>query len=235
MARDKENRQKNCSTSDEYCLVNEIEPWMQEEIPADFADNGFFRIVLFYVLHSPCKKGSYSRTDLGWYQWKNPWYSERFKELLDSTARFDETTFLHCDSKAGFRGTWLGSKFNDSFWYNRDIEFAVFSYAGESNPHLDLLHHIRNSLAHGRFTAKKIKMTSDYMVYFEDVDEVSETYRVTARIALKKSTLTQWIDIFECKTEAAKEVCQDLLKKNSKNGKRSATPASTSSRPTRRS
>lgn len=91
-------------------------------------------------------------------------------------------------------------------------EFAVFTNAGESNKHLDLLHHIRNSFAHGRFTAKKIPRKDDYMILMEDVNETCGCCKVTARIAIKKSTLLKWIDIFECKDEKAQNLQQELSK-----------------------
>lgn len=221
--------------SDDYITVEEDAYWLFNEIPQDFADKHFFRIVLFYVLHSPCKKGSFTRVDLEKeYNWKNPWYSDRFKELLNTVVGFNNNTFLFSESKKAFREMWERCDFNDVFWINQAKEFAVFSHVGESNPHLDLLHHIRNCLAHGRFTARRINKSTDYYIYMEDVDEVSRELRVTARIAFKKSSLLKWIDIFECRTEEAKELCRDLLLTNNKNGKQNATPASTSSLPTRK-
>lgn len=209
----KSNRKKQNDSLDEYIVVGDMEPWLQHNIPSGFCDPAFLQIVLFYVIKSPCKKGSFSRIDLEeQYQWKNPWYSERFKKLLNDVPQFTEKSFIPIEAQKHFKATWDTAGFNDVFWGMPTTEFAVFTNAGESNKHLDLLHHIRNSFAHGRFTAKKIPQKKDYMILMEDVTEAGTCYKVTARIAIKKSTLLKWIDIFECKDEKAQNLKQELSK-----------------------
>ena len=209
----KNNRKKQNDSLEEYIVVRDIEPWLQHNIPSRFCDAAFLRVVLFYVIKSPCKKGSFSRIDLEeQYQWKNPWYSERFKKLLNDVPQFAEKSFVPTEAQKNFKATWDATGFEDAFWGIPTAEFAVFTNAGESNKHLDLLHHIRNSFAHGRFTAKKIPRKDDYMILMEDVNEAGACYKVTARIAIKKSTLLKWIDIFECKDENAQNLQQELSK-----------------------
>lgn len=202
-----------------FIIVNTIEPWLKESIPEDFADKKLFRIILFYIIHSPCKGSSYSRSDLESFGWKNPWHSEVFRCSFDKIAGFNgEENCIYVTSQKEFEQKWIATGLQDDF-YNISKEFAVFAYAGESNPRLDLLHHIRNALAHGRFSARKCDKGNDYFIIMEDVNDSSDFLKVNARIILKKSTLIKWINLLECRTEEAKKLCQDLLKINSKSGK----------------
>jgi hypothetical protein len=77
-----------------FIIVNAVEPWLQQQISENFADNKFFRIVMFYIIHSPCKESSYSRVDLEKYGWKNPWHYDAFKAEFDKIAGFvDEENY----------------------------------------------------------------------------------------------------------------------------------------------
>lgn len=199
--------QNDRDISNKYIVVSENEEWLQRPISQKFCDEDFLRIVLFYVLHSPCKKSSYSRVNLEDYGWKNPWHKEKFKEIIDGKANFNEKSFRFTSAHKDFKTLWIETEKPDNFYDEISEEFAVFSHAGESNPHLDMLHHIRNSLAHGRFTVKK--HNKEFYIFMEDVREVYNQLAVNARIVLKKKTLLNWIDIFECKSEEAKKLCQD--------------------------
>ena len=196
-----------------FIIVNAVEPWLQQQISENFADNKFFRIVMFYIIHSPCKESSYSRVDLEKYGWKNPWHYDAFKAEFDKIAGFvDEENYFYVESQKNFEQKWNSVGIQSDF-YNMDREFVIFSCAGESNPRLDLIHHIRNALSHGRFTAKYIKDEKDYYIVMEDVNDSGGFYKVNARMVLKKSTLTKWIDLFECKTDDSKKLSQSLSKK----------------------
>lgn len=201
------SRKIDTNLQDDYIVVNAIEPWLQQEISHGFANGDFFRIVMFYILRSPCKKGSYNPIKLENYGWKNPWHGKTLKNLLKVTAGFMEKTYFYAEAQRDFKKLWAGSGFDDDFYNLTGKELVVFTHVGESNPYLDLLHHIRNSLAHGRFTATKYK--SEYYIYMEDVKTESGKLIVNARIILKRSTLIKWIDIFEGKAKEAKECVED--------------------------
>lgn len=216
-----------------YIVVNEIEDWLQAHISNGFEDNDLFRIVLFYVIFSPCRKGSYSRKSIETYGWKNPWHYLDFKEKVDEIASLiPEKSYFYNTAQKNFKTLWESTGFQNDFYNIQNNEFAVFTHVGESNSHLDLLHHIRNSLAHGRFTAKKYN--HEYYMYMEDVNETGGFYLVNARIVLKKSTLIKLIDFFQCNTEEAKKLCQDLSQRNTKPGNKNANPVSKNSNPTKK-
>ena len=196
-------KKKDNNRHDDYIVVNETEEWLQRNINQEFANGDFFRIVMFYILHSPCKKGSYNPVKLESYGWKNPWHGKALKNLIDTAAGFTEKTCFYAEAQKDFKELWSGSGFDDNFYDIKDLEFAVFTHVGESNSYLDLLHHIRNCFAHGRFTAQK--HNKEYYIFMEDVKPEHGKLIVNARMILKRSTLIKWIDIFECKTEEAKK------------------------------
>lgn len=228
MAKKKSKKPRNKKNpSETYIVVKDNEQWLNQNIEQAFSDNQFFRIVVFYIIHSPCKHGSFSGIDLEKYGWNNPWYFDKFKDKFDKVAGFkDGENYFYVEAQQDFKNKWEEIGFQDDFYNIEKKEFAVFCHAGESNPRLDLLHHIRNALSHGRFTAKRFGKDKEFYVYLEDVNSSGGVNKVNARICLKKSTLINWINFFEQNTEEAKKLCRDLSQKNTKNGKRSVTNAS---------
>ena len=57
---------------------------------------------MFYILNSPCKKGSYNPVKLESYGWKNPWHGKALKNLIDIAAGFTEKTYFYA-SYDGYR------------------------------------------------------------------------------------------------------------------------------------
>ena len=206
MVKNRKNKESSKTNKDEYLIVNKDESWLKTKIGKDFYDDDYHRIIEFYVLHSPCKVSSYTPCTLESLGWKNPWKSSRFRNAFDVVPGFIEAdTFRHHESKNHFKEMWEDAGWGE-FFSIEEKEFAIFVYAGESNPRMDLLHHIRNSFAHGRFSV--IKKNREYYIYFEDLGQISGvgSMVVNARICLKKSTLVTWLNTFEQKTDAAKEL-----------------------------
>ena len=92
-------KKKDDNLHNDYIVVNESEPWLQRDINQEFANGDFFRIVMFYILHSPCKKGSYHPVKLESYGWKNPWHGKALKNLIDVAAGFTEKTYFYTDAQ----------------------------------------------------------------------------------------------------------------------------------------
>lgn len=174
---------------DEYIIVPADETWLSTKNGRDFYDDDYHRIIEFYALHSPCKVSSYTPCTFESLGWKTPWKSPRFRKAFDDVPGFiEKDTFRHHDSKNHFKEMWENAGWGE-FFSIEDKEFAIFVYAGESNPRMDIFHHIRNSFAHGRFSVKK--KNREYYLYFEDVTTISgvKVLIVNARICFKKSTL----------------------------------------------
>ena len=187
----------------DYIEVNPDEEWLHMSVEDAFYDKNYYRIIDFYVLHTPCKS-SYTPRTLEKLGWKNPWYSSKFRDAFDNVPGFVENqNFCMADSKKGFLTIWNSSSLDD-FSTKTPKEFAVFTKAGEGNPRMNLLHHIRNAFAHGRFSVKKYK--KEFYIYLEDVTGINglEGIFVSARICLKKSTLITWLDTFEKKNDISR-------------------------------
>lgn len=201
----KKNNKFPIVNESEYLKVEADAHWLHRTIGKAFYDDDYHRIIEFFVLHSPCKISSYTPYTLESLGWKNHWQSSSFRKIFDEVAGFvDGDTYRYHDSKNHFLKMWNDTDYSEFVGVKK--EFAVFIYAGETNPRMDLLHHIRNAFAHGRFTV--IKHDKEYYIYFEDVTEMRNIKGlvVTARICLKKTTLIEWLNIFEKKSEKAKSM-----------------------------
>jgi len=202
----KKERKSILVNENDYLKVEADENWLHDTVGKGFYDLDFFRIIDFFVLHSPCKESSYSPKTLESLGWKNPWHSRRFRDTFDGIPGFaDGKSFFFHENKNHFLKMW-NTYGIALFPGDEEREYAVLTYAGESNPRMDLLHHIRNAFAHGRFAVKKTH--GEYYIYLEDVGTIRQLSGifVMARICLKKATLIRWIDLFERKSENAKRL-----------------------------
>lgn len=189
--------------------------WLKSEENESLYDTKFYKIIKFYLLHSPCKDRSYTPILLENFGWVNPWHSVRFKELIHKTANFSDDNFFYATKQEDFNIIWSHSGFQNDFYNIHGKEFVVFCHAGESNQYLDLLHHIRNSLAHGRYKLKEFD--NKRYLYMEDVAPQDKGFRVTARMILTFHTLIEWIKIFKAENKQAKELIKELsIKKDKK-------------------
>lgn len=170
--------------------------WLEWIVPDKFNDKDLFRIVIFFVFHSPCPKLSAMGKSLSEYGWKTPWsqpYSLKKQlcqaasnnELIFSAQRYDdmETTLEKADLKDGFP-------------YDFETE-RVCIYNNQKNQFLSVFYHLRNAFAHCRLNM--FEVNGECVFAFEDVQAIknSDTLKVSARMILKKSTLLHWIDIIE--------------------------------------
>ena len=201
----KNNKPPRIIESD-YLKVEPDEQWLHAVVGKEFYDADFYRIIDFFVLHSPCRVSSYSPRSLESMGWKNPWLSSRFRSTFDELLGLVEnTTLLYHKSKSYFRDIWI-SLGKENFFTVNGSTYAVVVYAGESNPRMDILHHIRNAFAHGRFAVKRDH--NEYYIFMEDVGTINTLsgLYVNARICLKKSDMIALIDFFEKKSNKAKSL-----------------------------
>lgn len=192
---------------DKYLKVEPDEQWLHTIIGKEFYDADFYRIIYFFVLHSPCRVSSYSPRLLESIGWKNPWQSSRFRLAFDEIMGLVENkTFFQHEAKNHFLEMWNRLGREELFAIDGE-SYAVVIHAGESNPRMDLLHHIRNAFAHGRYAVKCDH--NEYYIFMEDVSTIKRLpgLYVTARMCLKKSDLLQLIDFFEKKGDKAKKLC----------------------------
>ena len=202
----KKNNKQQKINENEYIKIEANEKWLCNIVDEKFYDKSFYKIIDFFVLHSPCKVSSYTPKALESLGWINPWQSIKFRKAFDEIIGIEEDkSFLYHQAKNHMKIIWesLGRK---SFYDVDGFEFVVITHAGESNPRMDILHHIRNSFAHGRFSV--VLKDYEFYIYMEDVTKIKglNGLYVTARMCIKKSSLIKLIDFFEKKGSRAKEL-----------------------------
>ena len=129
-------------------------------------------------------------------------------------AGFSKRNYFFAEKQEDFLVKWEDSQLQNDFYNINGQEFVVFAHAGESNQYLDLLHRIRNSLAHGRFKLKRFE--NDVYLYMEDVAKSGNDLKVTARMIFKIKTLKEIIKVFTAENKAAEALQKDLLKNKEK-------------------
>lgn len=192
--------------SESYPLLSEPYPSWIESLPINHVNAKLMRIIQFFVLNSPCEHSSWGRKSMESYGWINYWHSSKFRALIKDAAELSE--FHQCSSL-----TEIARKWNDTYrgrekYYQSQNEFAYFTKAGEESLLMDLFHHIRNAICHGR-----IRINDGY-IFFEDVSTDGE--KVKARICLQLVTLEKWMQIIKCETPESRQVQEDMKKNNQK-------------------
>ena len=179
--------------------------WLKWIAPEKFNDESLFRIVIFFVFHSPCETLSAMGKPLIEYGWsKKPWFKpESLKwNLIANTSNNlnnkeqGKTQFIYSVEKVGDMSQALRkADLEEGFLNNHSFERVVILNS-KKNQFMSLFAHIRNSFAHGRLNMIEcINENNDCIFLMEDVN----SHDVTARIVIRKSTLLRWIDIIEKK------------------------------------
>ena len=188
--------------------------WVNKDLPESFYnDPDNLKIIGFFVVHAfrPFRS-SKGKTihDYGWPKnvWKNS-SSVGLKDLLIYTAGLHyltnnkdivtgepilESTFCSCNNLNDMSSVCNNSGCTDRFTQKRKVN-RIAVYNSENNVMLSVFDHIRNSLAHGRFTIYDDGMIAMESVKMTRNSKESNHDEVHARLLLSKKTLLQWIDI----------------------------------------
>jgi len=175
--------------------------WIKRRVPNSYADDDLRRIIMFYVINTPCSDLSSSSISLSEYGWdKNVWRNHYLKNKLFDTASLKrQTSFAVAksttDMKAVCQSIGMKKKFHDE----RQNEKIVIYKPPRYNEFMAVFYHIRNALAHGRLAMYPINDGADIMFALEDGVKRNGEFQVRSRMLLKKSTLLKWIDIIEQK------------------------------------
>lgn len=182
-----------------YVTAEETPTWLEWVDFRRLNDEKLFRIVTFYVFHSPCTKpkplSAMSRpiTDYGWSQ---KWANYRTPTSLNYILRKASTTSSLIYSAVGnndIQQACEKADLLDNFPSNIDRERVAIALS-DQNQFLSLFRHIRNALSHGRLSMKAL---SDGDVSFILEDIATNRVNVSARMILRRSTLLKWIEIIE--------------------------------------
>lgn len=174
--------------------VNRDEPWLRWIAPEEFNNADLFRIIVFFVFHSPCRTLSYMNRTLAEYGWHEPWkkpYQLR-KQLIQVSTNcellFSAETYDTMDEEL------KKGNLYDGFPNNLHTE-RICVYNTMKNQFLSVFYHIRNSFAHGRLNM--VDVDGECVFILEDVVKGDGRLKLSARMIIKKSTLLNWINLIE--------------------------------------
>lgn len=150
----------------------------------------------FYVLETPFESISNMAISLNKRGWKkNVWTDKQTdlrKKLLDDLGFLTNASLFICTAVDETKELFKAAKMSKDF--KRDCkEERIAIYHSESAQFMSILRHVRNSLAHGRFAAKK--RDGEVWLFFEDGKKDKFHFAVRSRMVLKYSTLEKWMQI----------------------------------------
>lgn len=166
--------------------------------PSILGTDDFRLLFEFFVLESPFAPSSSMTVPLSKYGWGNKPWSTKNNRLLnrllrDQGFRINENLFVGTsteETKALFKD----AKLTKSFKREITTETIAF-YHSEKAQFASIARHIRNSLAHGRFAAKKDG--PEVILYFEDGIKNKNDFRTRSRMVLRLTTIKKWIEIIK--------------------------------------
>lgn len=176
--------------------VDRYSKWLRWIAPEEFNDTDLFRIITFFVFHSPCPNLSSMGKQLSDYGWNSPWIKPFYlnKQLIQAST--NQKLIFPANSYDKLEDTLEKSILNEPFPSDYETE-RIAVYNNENNQFLSIFYHIRNSLAHGRINM--VDCNGECVFIFEDVvpNKKKNELKLSARMIIKKSTLLRWIDIIE--------------------------------------
>lgn len=176
--------------------VDENPQWLKWIAPNGFEDSDLYRIVIFYVFHSPCPGLSAMGKSLEEYGWKTPWrqpFSLK-RQLKQAASNYD--LLYAVDKYKKFEENLVASDLMENFPSTFQKERICF-YHNKGAQFVSVFYHIRNAFAHGRLNI--VEADNECFFVLEDVLPPSKNgeKKLSARMIIKKQTLLNWIEIIE--------------------------------------
>jgi hypothetical protein len=170
--------------------------WLNWIAPDKFDDHDLFKIVVFFVFHSPCKNLSAMGKSLSEYGWNTPWRNPYYlnKQLRQAASTYE--LLYSAESYDKMSDALEKADLNDKFPSDLSRE-RICIYDKQKNQFLSVFFHIRNAFAHCRLNM--VDVDGECVFILEDVVSIkkSEQVKVSARMILRKSTLLKWIDLIK--------------------------------------
>ncbi|HAY19382.1 MAG TPA: hypothetical protein DCY17_00855 [Clostridiales bacterium] len=170
--------------------------WIRWIAPEHFNDQDLFKIVIFFVFHSPCSNLSSMGKTLDEYGWSAPWRKPYYlNKQLRQASLYELVVYSakgYNEMDVALEKADLKETFPSDFSRER-----ICIYDNQGNQFLSVFYHIRNAFAHCRLNM--VDVDGDCVFIFEDVQpkKNSNQLKVSARMILRKSTLLKWIDLIE--------------------------------------
>lgn len=170
--------------------------WIRWIAPEHFNDQDLFKIVIFFVFHSPFSNLSSMGKTLDEYGWSAPWRKPYYlNKQLRQASLYELVVYSakgYNEMDVALEKADLKETFPSDFSRER-----ICIYDNQGNQFLSVFYHIRNAFAHCRLNM--VDVDGDCVFIFEDVQpkKNSNQLKVSARMILRKSTLLKWIDLIE--------------------------------------
>ena len=173
--------------------------WIKKKVPASYSNDELKRIVLFFVINTPCIDLSSSAIPVQNYGWGNDvWKKGKLREQLLSVAGLKTNhTFFSAKKIEDLKEVCKKANLAKGFHKDRELERIAMYKPSRYNDFLAVCYHIRNALAHGRLAMYPISNSTDIVFVLEDGVKKGTNFQVRSRMILKRSTLLKWIDIIE--------------------------------------
>lgn len=177
--------------------------WIQSKSENILTEN-FTKIFLFYVINTICKETSSSSKPMGEYGWdRSVWGNKKdtLKNVLYEVCHLDKDSNPKSLSIAidtdKMHEALVDVNLNGNFHINREYEKVCIYKPSKHSEFVAICYHIRNSLAHGRFTIYP-SVNGEAVYVMEDGKHCDgDRYEIRARMILKESTLIAWKDLIE--------------------------------------
>lgn len=179
--------------------ISPLKPgWIKKKMSNTYFDDDFKRMMIFYVINTPCVELSFSGIALSEYGWgKDIWGNYDWKNYLFGIADLKRgSTFAVAHKTEQMKEVCEKISMKKDFHRCRDRERIVI-YKSRQNEFSSIFHHIRNAFAHGRMAVYECEDGSDLIFVLEDGKKSKEQFEVRARMVLKKSTLMKWMEIIQ--------------------------------------
>lgn len=170
--------------------------WLQWIAPDRFNDADLFRIVTFFVFHSPCPELSSMGRSLSEYGWSAPWRKPYYLNRQLRQAATNYNLIYSADGYDAIEVALEKASLKDNFPSDLETE-RICIYDNQNNQFLSVFYHLRNAFAHCRLNM--VDVDGDCIFVIEDVQPKrnNQQLKVSARMILRKSTLIKWIDLIE--------------------------------------
>ena len=147
-------------------FTNRNPTWLEWITPEEFTDPDLFRIVVFFVFHSPCPGLSSMGKPLEEYGWLTPWRKPYYlnRQLKQAASNY-ELIF----SAKGYKEMDVAldkAGLNDNFPSDLAHE-RICIYDIKNNQFMSVFYHLRNSFAHCRLNM--VEVNDECVFIMEDV------------------------------------------------------------------
>ena len=191
-------------------------PWLKNPLNTEtLSSTEWHEVVNFFLICSPCNFQSNRKNDLKTIWGNSLWISRNHLVRRLNFAIFGKNSnSFYKSKKDSFEETVEQHDLGDTFGENLEIQRAVYleaPYEGNSSIYMSLFYHLRNSIAHARFSFEQNKNHETVML-FEDGKRIQKNscFEVNARGILKLESLTKAINVLQSGPQAIPDIDQQV-------------------------